>query len=65
MDTPQGPTVSTRIKSFFIQCTRVWQLLRKPSMEEFKSISKISALGILAIGLIGFLIADILKMFNR
>ncbi|MBM3232707.1 protein translocase SEC61 complex subunit gamma [Candidatus Pacearchaeota archaeon] len=65
MDNFQGPSVGTRIKSFFIQCTRVWQLLRKPSMEEFKSISKISALGLLAIGLIGFLIADIMKFLNR
>ncbi len=64
-NTSQGFALGTRIKSFFVQCTRVWQLLRKPSMDEFKSISKISALGLLAIGLIGFLIADIIKMFGR
>ncbi|MEK6825517.1 MAG: protein translocase SEC61 complex subunit gamma [Nanoarchaeota archaeon] len=65
MDTIKGPTITTRIKSFFVQCTRVWQLLRKPSMDELKSISKISALGLLAIGLIGFLISDVMKMFQR
>jgi len=52
------------IKSFFAQCARVWYILRKPSNEEFKSIAKVSALGILALGLLGFLIALIVNRFN-
>ncbi len=56
--------VSTRIKSFFIQCKRVWLVLKKPSNEEFKTIAKISALGLLVIGAIGFLVSDILKLFG-
>ena len=54
--------LGTKLKSFVLQCGRVWHLLRKPTSEEFKSISKISALGILAIGLIGFIIADIITL---
>ena len=50
-----------RLKSFFIQSGRVWHILKKPSADEFKAIAKISALGILAIGAIGFIIADIIK----
>jgi len=54
-----------KLKSFLIQCGRVWHVLRKPTMEEFKTIAKISALGILAIGAIGFIISDIMKAFMK
>lgn len=54
-----GPWV--KLKSFTLQCVRVWHVLRKPTMEEFKTIAKVSALGILAIGAIGFIISDIMK----
>ncbi len=52
------------LKSFFVQCGRVWSILRKPSGDEFKSISKISGLGILALGLLGFVISLILSIFK-
>lgn len=55
------PSVGTRLTSFLLQCKRVWQVLRKPSNEEFKSIAKVSAIGILIIGAIGFVISDIIK----
>ena len=58
------PSAMTKLKSFFVQCQRVWQILRKPTNEEFKSIAKISALGILAIGALGFIIADIITLFK-
>lgn len=35
---------------------RVWLVTKKPNMQEFKTVVKVSALGILIIGLIGFLI---------
>jgi protein transport protein SEC61 subunit gamma-like protein len=49
--------LSGKIKSFVSQCVRVWHLLRKPSKEEFKGISKISAIGLGLIGLLGFAIS--------
>ena len=49
-----------KLKSFLQQCVRVWHVLRKPARDEFKNIAKISALGVLAIGLIGFLISVIM-----
>lgn len=52
--------IKEKISGFFGQCVRVWHLLRKPSMEEFKSVSKISAIGLGAIGLLGFLITVIM-----
>ena len=48
-------------KSFFIQCKRVWHILRKPSRKEFETTAKISAIGILVIGALGFLIAIIMS----
>jgi protein transport protein SEC61 subunit gamma and related proteins len=53
-----------KLKSFFWQCVRVWHVLRKPDMHEYKSISKISALGILAIGLVGFIVANIVNLLT-
>jgi protein transport protein SEC61 subunit gamma and related proteins len=54
-----------KINSFYLQCLRVWHLLRKPTNDEFKSVAKISALGILAMGAVGFIIADIIKIFFK
>jgi protein transport protein SEC61 subunit gamma and related proteins len=46
----------TRIKSFTRECVRVFKITKKPTKDEFKTISKIAGLGILVIGLIGFLV---------
>ncbi|MGV8131808.1 MAG: protein translocase SEC61 complex subunit gamma [Candidatus Pacearchaeota archaeon] len=53
-----------KIKSFFAQCRRVWTVLKKPSRQEFSSISKISAIGILALGLAGFVIGILMRIFG-
>lgn len=49
--------VVTKLKSFAAQCARVWHLLRKPTADEFKKVSLVAAVGLAAIGLIGFVIA--------
>ena len=51
------------LKSFFNKCKRVWHTLKKPSKEEFEKVAKVSAIGILILGLIGFIIALIMKIF--
>ena len=48
--------IPVKLKSFAIECKRVLQLTKKPGKEEFKTIVKASAIGILIIGLIGFAI---------
>ncbi len=53
-----------KIKSFFNQCVRVWKLLRKPSNTEFKTVAKVSALGLGLIGLIGFIIQILMSFFQ-
>lgn len=46
----------------FQQYKRVWRLLKRPTMQEFKMIAKVSVLGLLIIGAVGFLIALIMKV---
>ena len=52
--------IKEKLSSFFGQCVRVWHLLRKPSKEEWVNVSKISAIGLGLIGLLGFLITVIM-----
>ncbi len=55
--------LGNKAKSFLIKCKRVWQVLRKPTKEEFKTTAKISAIGIVFLGVCGFLISIIMKLF--
>jgi protein translocase SEC61 complex gamma subunit len=55
---------ASKLKSFFLQSKRVWHVLKKPTGVEFKTISKVSAIGILIFGAIGFLIGDGLKIIS-
>lgn len=52
--------IKEQISSFVLQCVRVWHLLRKPTAEEWKTVSKVSAIGMGLIGLLGFLITLIM-----
>jgi protein transport protein SEC61 subunit gamma-like protein len=52
------------IREFLKKCIRVWRITRKPTVEEFKIISKVSAIGILIIGFIGFLISLIMNFLR-
>lgn len=45
-----------KLKSFIKESIRILKITKKPSREEFKVIVKISGLGILLIGFIGFII---------
>jgi protein transport protein SEC61 subunit gamma-like protein len=49
-------SIFSKLKSFIIQCKRVFKVTRKPGREEFMVIVKVSAIGILIIGFIGFII---------
>jgi len=56
-------TKQEQFKLFISKCKRVWLALKKPSMMEFQSVTKISAIGILILGALGFLISIIMKVF--
>jgi protein transport protein SEC61 subunit gamma and related proteins len=55
--------ILTSSKSFIAKCKRVWMVLKKPTHEEFLKVAKVSAAGILVIGLIGFIVSLIMKLF--
>mgnify|MGYP001587813657 CR=1 FL=1 len=52
------------LKPFYNKCVRVWHVLRKPSKEEFWMVTKVSAIGVLVIGLLGFLIAMSINLIS-
>ena len=45
-----------KLKNFAIESKRVFLITRKPTKQEFKIIVKVSAIGMLLIGLIGFVL---------
>jgi len=53
-----------KLKSFFQQSVRVWHLLRKPEKTEFRTIAKVSAIGLAIIGVIGFLISLLMTILG-
>ncbi|MFH1311274.1 MAG: protein translocase SEC61 complex subunit gamma [Nanoarchaeota archaeon] len=52
-----------KLKTFIEKSRRVWLILKKPTRKEFEMVAKISALGILIIGVVGFLISIIIQAF--
>lgn len=52
----------SKMKNKFVEYKRVLKVTKKPSNEEFKTIVKVSGLGMLVIGLIGFLITLIKEL---
>tara|TARA_Y100000294_G_scaffold166746_1_gene175341 strand:- start:487 stop:675 length:189 start_codon:yes stop_codon:yes gene_type:complete len=56
-----------KFKRFLVECKRVLIVTKKPSGQEFSTIMKVSGLGMILIGLIGFLVmivATFVKMIN-
>jgi len=45
-----------KLKSFIYQCKIVLRVTKKPTKQEFNTVLKVSAIGIIIIGIIGFII---------
>ncbi len=52
----EKPSLLFKIKRFIIECKRVLKVTKKPNKLEFKVIVKVSGLGMVIIGLVGFII---------
>jgi protein transport protein SEC61 subunit gamma-like protein len=52
-----------KLKTFIAKSKRVWLVLKKPTRKEYEMIAKISAIGIAALGVVGFIIAIFMQMF--
>ena len=48
--------LTTRLKSFATECRRVFRVTRKPTKQELGVMIKVTGLGILLIGLLGFIV---------
>jgi len=53
-----------KLKTFILECKRVFLVTKKPSKQEFTSIAKVTGIGILIIGLLGFVIFMIWQMIK-
>jgi len=52
------------IKNYGRKLLRVWRVLKRPGREEYWNVAKISAIGILLIGLIGFIISLLIRQIT-
>ena len=57
-------TIITKFKRFIKECARVLKVTKKPTSTEFKTIVKVSGIGILLIGLIGFVIQLLYRLIT-
>lgn len=57
-----NPTLLTRLKSFILESKRVFRITKKPTMNEFKAVVKVSSIGIALIGIIGFIIQIVWRL---
>ncbi len=53
------PSKWSKFKGFLTECRRVLRVTKKPNKTEFRTIVKISGIGIAIIGLLGFIISFI------
>ena len=62
MEEEVKPTLIMKLKRFGKECVRVLKVTKKPNRDEFKTIVKVSGLGIIIIGLVGFIIQIIKQL---
>jgi protein transport protein SEC61 subunit gamma-like protein len=51
-----------RAKVYVAECVRVLKITKKPTTEEFKTVVRVSGLGMLLIGFIGFIVVLIREL---
>lgn len=49
---------------FIKQCRRVLHVSKKPEREEYKNVAKITGIGVIIIGIIGFIISLIAQLLG-
>jgi len=54
----------SKLSEFIAECRRVLKVTKKPSNDEFKTIVKVSGLGMIIIGAIGFLVQMIRSILS-
>ncbi|MEX0920999.1 MAG: protein translocase SEC61 complex subunit gamma [Candidatus Pacearchaeota archaeon] len=54
---------TNELKRFIAKSKRVWLVMKKPTKNEYMTVAKITAIGILIIGVVGFIISMIMQIF--
>jgi protein transport protein SEC61 subunit gamma-like protein len=54
-----------KFRTFVHECRRVLKITKKPTRDEFKTIVKVSGLGMIIIGLIGFIVTMVKQLFFK
>jgi len=54
--------VVAKLQTFIQECARVLKVTKKPTKQEFLTVAKVAGIGILIIGLLGFLIFTIKQL---
>jgi protein transport protein SEC61 subunit gamma-like protein len=49
------------LKAFAAKSKRVWMVMRKPTRKEFEMTSKVAAIGIVILGIIGFILSILIS----
>lgn len=65
MEEQQENTIGHRLKRFYAECIRVLKITKKPNRFEFETVVKVSGLGIIAIGLIGFVVTMVKQLLVK
>ena len=52
------------LKRFWKKCKRVWLVMKKPTKKEFNLTAKVTAIGIVVLGILGFIISLIMQLFE-
>ena len=52
------------VASFIKQCKRVLRVSKKPGREEYINVAKVTGIGIIIIGVVGFVINIIAQLLN-
>lgn len=63
MESETKPSWQYKLKSFMGECIRVLRVTKKPDANEYKTIVKVSGLGIIIIGMLGFVVQMIKLLF--
>lgn len=58
----EKPSMFFKLKRFGRECVRVLKITKKPDSAEFKTTVKVTGIGILVIGLVGFIIHMIVQL---
>ena len=61
----EKPSLTTKFKSFLVECKRIWNVTKKPSKTELITIVKVTGIGMLIIGFLGFLVNIIWQLLLR